>query len=379
MLTCETSKESPASAKKRDPAIDMARIYALICVPSIHFYLNNDYYSQNVAGIRMYTMTIHRTSLMICVPLFILLTGYLSSSKRLGKGCYKGLGRNLLIYILAGLACNVYRLLINFEGLTFSWVIFSLLGFYASLYGWYVNMYIGLGLMAPFLNAMYQALPTKKQKQCLLAVMLFLTALPSIFNFFDFLTEGWWASPGLSRNYQALIPNWWLSIYPLTYYFIGCYLREHPFKCKLRIPFFVYCLSTLLFGIYSIYRSDGGPYYSAAFLEWYSLPTVILTVSCFIFFMNIPTAGFPSWLKKCLAKLSDLCFSAYLLSWIFDSILYPRLNAAVPDMQLRMNWFLLIVPASIILSFTLSYILSLIQRQLELCIRVLQKYIRSKC
>lgn len=373
METCTTLKEIPASTKRRDPAIDMARIYALICVPSIHFYLNNEYYTQNVVGIRMYVMTVHRTALMVCVPLFILLTGYLNSTKRPTKGCYKGLGKNLLAYTLAGLACNVYRFLTGFQGLTFSWVLFSLLDFSSSLYGWYVKMYVGLALMAPFLNVMYHGLPTKKQKQCLLAVMLFLTALPSVFNSFNFLTEGWWASPSLSRSYQNLLPNWWLGIYPLTYYFIGCYLREYPPKVKLRIPFLIYCLSTLLSGIYSIYRSDGGPYYSAGFLEWYSLPTVVLTVSCFVFFMNIPTSNFPSWLRKILAKLSDLCLGAYLLSWIFDSILYPRLNAAVPDMQLRMNWFFLIVPTSIILSFALSYVLSLIQKGLERGVQALWK------
>ena len=29
-----------------------------------------------------------------------------------------------------------------------------------------------------------------------------------------------------------LIPDWWINIYPLTYYFIGCYLKEYQIKMK---------------------------------------------------------------------------------------------------------------------------------------------------
>lgn len=38
----------------------------------------------------------------------------------------------------------------------------------AIVYAWYIEMYIGLFLLTPFLNRAYQAIPTRKQKDVLL-------------------------------------------------------------------------------------------------------------------------------------------------------------------------------------------------------------------
>lgn len=356
----------------RLPAVDLARVYALICVPSIHFYLNNGFYSQNIAGIRMFVMVIHRTFLMVCVPLFMVLTGYLSGGKTLSRGCYSGLWKNIIIYILSSAACIVHSLLTRTE-LSILRAFFSILDFSAAPYSWYVKMYIGLALLSPFLNILYRGLETRKKKQCLLAVMLVLTAVPGVLNCYDFFTEGWLLNPSSSTAYQVVFPNWWTNIYPLTYYFIGCYLREYPPKVKKRYSFSVYCGTSILAGAYNYYRCYGAVHSGeSTYMGWGSLPVVILTVSVFILILSLPPERFPPWSVKLLERLSGLCLGAYLVSSIFDTTFYPKLNAAVPDMPLRMNYFFLIVPSVIILSFALSYLLSLIQRMLEAGVRALR-------
>ena len=70
------------SRSKRDIGLDLTRIIAFIQVPCIHFLFKIKYYNQAIIGERMYLMTFIRVMFMTCVPLFLLLTGYLSSEKK---------------------------------------------------------------------------------------------------------------------------------------------------------------------------------------------------------------------------------------------------------------------------------------------------------
>ena len=71
---------------RRSSALDITRIVALFTVISVHFFLNNGFYSEPMFGKRMLVMTVMRSAFMICVPLFIMLTGYLMSRKSLSRG-----------------------------------------------------------------------------------------------------------------------------------------------------------------------------------------------------------------------------------------------------------------------------------------------------
>ena len=65
------------SVGKRSPAADIIRIFAFFCVVSVHFFLNSKFYDYPTEGKTMLVMTICRSFFMICVPLFLLLSGYL--------------------------------------------------------------------------------------------------------------------------------------------------------------------------------------------------------------------------------------------------------------------------------------------------------------
>lgn len=95
-------------------------------------------------------------------------------------------------------------------------------------------MYIGLFLLAPFLNLAYGKLKNKKQKQVLLVTAVFLTIIPSLFNIFNFGSLDWWTNPTSSDEFQKLVPSWWQGFYPVAYYFVGCYIREYGLKMKTR-------------------------------------------------------------------------------------------------------------------------------------------------
>lgn len=66
----------------RDPALDIIRICAFLFVVSVHFFLKCGYYDVCVSGRAMYLATFLRQFLMICVPLFMMLTGYLTGDRK---------------------------------------------------------------------------------------------------------------------------------------------------------------------------------------------------------------------------------------------------------------------------------------------------------
>ena len=82
--------------KRRNPALDITRILAFLCVVGIHFFLNNNFYNIPVRGLPMAGMISVRCFCMICVPLFLMLSGYLLKEKTLSRKYY-----SRIIYILA--------------------------------------------------------------------------------------------------------------------------------------------------------------------------------------------------------------------------------------------------------------------------------------
>jgi len=79
-----------------------------------------------------------------------------------------------------------------------------------------------------------------------------------------------------------------------------------------------------------------------------------------------------------IEKLSGLCLGAYLISWIFDSLLYPKLLEKVPYVIYRLEYYIIIVPLSFVLSLAASYLLNLIQTMIEKFISIVTNYIKGR-
>ena len=162
--------------RSRDPNLDVVRCIALLGVVSVHFFMHTNYYFRPVQGARMYVMTLLRTGAMTCVPLFLLLSGYLLRNKRPERGYYLSLVRTLGIYLLACGVSLLYRLH-AMPQLTARELLQKFLNFNLPEYGWYIEMYLGLFLLIPWLNILFHALEGKRRKQQLLLTLLALTAL----------------------------------------------------------------------------------------------------------------------------------------------------------------------------------------------------------
>ena len=357
--------------QKRNTSLDITRIIAFLSVIGIHFFMNIDYYTAPMLGGRMLVLTVMRMPFTVCVPLFIMLTGYLMNKKTLSCKYYLGIIKTLGIYVLASVACLVYKRVAFGIEMSARGTLFGILDFSAANYSWYIEMYIGLFLLIPFINLMYVGLKTRKQKLILIGTMIALTSLPSVVNIYNFTVEGWWKTPYLSIEYSKLIPSFFTDLYPITYYFLGAYFREFPCKIKKLPNLLLFFGASVLFGLFNYYRSWGGYFSWREYTDWNSLLTLVLSATAFVFLVNRDTTRCPSPIKKVLAYISDLCLGAYLASYISDCIVYGYLKTAVPEVLDRIPYIFIAVPASAFIALVISAVLNLVYTGVERLVHLL--------
>lgn len=356
------------TTSNRDPRFDVIRCFAMFCVVALHFFLNTGFYDTLTPNPMMYPMTLLRNFFVICVPLFIMLTGSLMNRKTLTPKYYLSVTKTLGIYFLASLACGLARKYLFGEELGLSHILIFMLRFDACDYAWYIEMYLGLFLMIPFLNALYHTL-SKKEKQALIFTLIVLTALPGIVNVYPLRYSGWWKMPSQFSHNLPLIPDWWDKLYPITYYYLGCYIREEKPRLKKSQNLLLIALCIVLFGSYNYWRNYGSVFLDGGWNNSQSLFTVILATLVYLYLINLDYSRITSRWACILKNLSDCCLGAYLVSYIFDCLYYPILCSRVPTAAGQFTYFPLLVPAVLFSSLALSYGLNQIYLAGQLCLR----------
>ena len=356
--------------KKRSPALDVIRCFALLCVICVHFFRNTDLYAVTINGKVLLGMISLRSFFMICVPLFLMLSGYLLKNKRLGKAYYFKLVQTIGIYLLASVACGVYKVLFASEPISIGAAVRGLFSFSTAGYGWYVEMYLGLFLLIPFLNMMYEGAKTQKNRKLLVCSLLILTALPSILNIWKLLPLSWWLRPSSSQSYDYLVPDYWIMIFPITYYVIGAYLRDYPLRLKRSVNLLLILLVFAVGGLFNYYRSYGTFFVGGEWSDYRSILVVVQSVLVFHFLNGLDYSRVGDKTAAVLGRLSSWTLGAYLCSEIFDGLFYPLITEHVSGMLMRLLYFPLIVPAVYICSLALSAVLNGIY---ALCARLFRR------
>ena len=358
--------------------MDIIRIVAAFTVLSVHFFLHNGFYSQIVEGVPMYIMVLMRTLFSVCVPLFMILTGYLMSHKTLSRKYYSGISKTLIVFVLATLACMIFKAVHDNEPLSLKSFILGTLDFTGANYSWYIEMYIGLFLLVPFLNLAYNKLKNKRQKQVLVLTLVFLTIIPTLFNIFNFDNPAWWSDPKSSDTFAKLVPSWWMGFYPIAYYFTGCYIREYGIKLKTRSMLVLFLLAILIFGTFNFYRSYGTTFKSGIYVYWYGFEPYILSVLLFVLLSRIKTENMNEKVKFVLWKVSDLALGIYLISYIFDMLVYPVLNEKITTMTDRLPFYFVTVPIVFICSMLASAVLNIAAKYIQIFFKKLVEFIKTQ-
>ena len=326
------------TAKERNLNLDLIRCVALLMVPIMHSLDHTGLYDQQLYGAANQSMIAVKTLFTTCIPLYVMLSGFLNSRKSLSARYYLGLIRILGVYLICGIACLAFEQCSGIAHRSPAEMVSALVNFSCCDYAWYIMMYFGLFLMIPFLNMAYYGLKTQKQKLVLVATFLALSVLPSLLNL-----------------YFQLYSLWWTRFYPLCYYFTGAYLSEYmpkarPGKWAGALLAFLAAYSVFF---YFHYDANG-----AALIGVYqdTFPVYILSVLLFVTLFHLPLGTVPGPVAAILRKVSDLTLPAYLLTWITDSLIYPVLKAALPEGPARYPWLLLTVPLSLISALLMAQV-----------------------
>lgn len=328
----------------RKTGLDLVRAFAILFVICVHFFLKTEFYSTPLLGNNMYLQVSLRMSFLICVPLFIILTGYLQIEKTPTKSYFKKIIPILVVYLNYSIIAILVREYYFKENHTALEWFAMILSFEADSYSWYVNMYIGLFLLSPYINILYKNINTRTQKIILIAILLFITGVP------DFLNH--------KLRGILFFPDFWVTIYPITYYLIGCYIREYQIKLNKvwgLIALFIVILFEMFIEVHyamgGIFKGMSG-YYS-------SLLIAIHSVIFFLIFydMNIKV----NFVSKSLTLISLLSLDIYLASNITDRFVYEYVFKNLFDTQQQIIYYFIPITLT---TFSLAFALSFLRHKL---------------
>ena len=322
--------------KDRIYGIDILRIIAVILVLILHFFTNTYYNSSDLSNLNMKGQTIIRDFAMICVPLFMVITGFLNRKTQYDKSFFKGLFNILIVWIFYSLieyfVLNILNN--NYQALNFKDLLFSLTSFKACGYSWYIEMYIGLYLFSPMLNNAYNSFNNKNRLYFLL-IILSIIIIPGFINsLFDTIVH---------------VPSWWNGIYPIAYYIAGKYISDVNPKIKKKTLILLLILIQIITFSFNYNFS----------ITHYSVTTFLTTIITFLIFYDIKLECKIS--KKVVAYISNITLDIYLGSSLIDKIIYPEFNSKIADL-LGQDQILIYLPIIFIIVFISSVVYGTIRK-----------------
>lgn len=285
------------SVARHEAGPDLFRILGLLFVNCLHAFLYNGFYNLPQTGVLVWMTNSFRWLVYGCNAMFMLMTGYLKSTKPWQKGYYRGLWTVLAGYVLTCIVSYPVRyFLIGETDDILTWlkrfVTFS-------NYAWYVEMYIGLILISPVINLALEHITDTRKLLLLVGSFLFITTMHSITTL-------------------DLIPNYWSAMYPVTLYLLGAVIRRLQPKPPVFICLAVAALTAMFLGIASMLTADKG--FSSGFSQGYGGFWVSLMVAAL--FLGIYRLQVSERIGRFLKWISAGVFEGYILSRLLDVWVY---------------------------------------------------------
>ena len=321
---------------KRMASIDLLKCIAIFTIPAQHFFsLHSQFRQTTFSGFPMFFQGVGMELFLIGVPLFIAITGFLSRQTRPTLSYYRKSLRVIVPYIVISIVYILFRTIRNHEAITFLDGLLMILGFTAIPYAWYVEMWIGLYLLAPFLNILADGISSRRDSIILIATLYVMSYLAATLN----------------REGYHLLPGYWVNISPLACYFFGAHLRR--FGCgvprKRLVLFILFAIMVeptvnLLFFRGQVYRFVLGIY------------LFIVPAMAALFALLYQWETEKKWLGKALALVSGLTREMYLWCALFDMILYPFFMQWFTSQEQFGLFFFAIIPIELAGTFCLAWI-----------------------
>ncbi len=336
--------------KKISSGIDLVKSIAVLFVVCVHFFLHTGFYSQPQGAFSMLFWGNLRNIFFLCVPLFLITTGYLQKNKTSSAKFYKGIIPVISSYLFIAVISILFKIFYLGDKGDFLYHLFSLTNFSANNYAWYVSMFIGLYLLIPFLNSAYSSLSKKENKVLLIGILFLISSVVS-FNFYY--------TSGERGNY--IFSEYWVSLYPFLYYFIGAFISEYKDKITLKFggkrrifPLLAFLLVIFIetLCIFLKYRESFFP--AVFFGEYNSVFVVIASSLLFLSLFNMEIKN--NLIKRLLRSISRNTLEIYLFSYIFDTVIYGYFSKYFASFAEINDYAVIFVLASFILSYLFALI-----------------------
>jgi len=317
---------------ERKLGLDIIRAFAICAIMLVHMLGYSGRTDINLQSPIWIVYVFIRFVSTMGVPLFLLLTGFLQTSRNPDKKHYTSILPILISYFAISVINFIVDNAVLGGNLDFNKFLTQLFDFEYG-YGWYVEMYIGLFLLIPFLNILYRNID-KKQKLVLIGSLAFSTFLPSALQ--NYIING--------STFEVL-PDFFMNLYPIALYFIGSYVAEYrsspnKFLCSAVL------LLTIIIEVLLCYYYSKDTYAYWLFNNNASLPHVICAVCFFLIFWNINKIPFISASIKWISKCS---FEMYLVSYITDKFCYTKFT--YPIWQIFIIDFFMTFTCALIIRF----------------------------
>ena len=225
-----------------------------------------------------------------------------------------------------------------------------LFSFSAVFYGWYVEMYIGLVLLIPFINMVIDHLRDTKALLCFGLVTLVITALP-----------------GATR--WTVLPDYWRSIYPITYFILGAIVRRIQPKINPWLGIVIALMVSAILGAATVLSTDGK---LSEALTW-EFPDLWITIIVVCLFVALYRVKIPSAISRSFAFGASGCYGGYLLSHLFDAWCYKLIPSWRSPDHYALIFFCITVPI-----FIVSILLGVLIERITRPTNLLRKE-KSKC
>ena len=329
MIYTINNNELKGNASQRICGLDLIRVVAIFFVIAGHFFtLNTSLMNVPFWGVSIFFQGVLKDIFSVGVPLFMILTGYLNINKTPTAKYYKGMVRVLVAYLFFSIVTIAFRKYYLGEELSIVQWILKIFNYSAIPYAWYIEMWIGLALLTPFLNYLYHDIPSVRQKLLLIVTLFVMTALPDLCNRYGiYLMPGYFAQ----------------ACYPLMFYFMGTFIREYQPTIKawfgwgiiLVMALVTPVANCLIFrGGYDVVQVAGGP--GGVFLTW-----IAVAIFLMLYRKDISVPSIKRWVTHC----SMVSLEMYLCCYMFDALYYPWFKEHFFVSQAQfLPWFFVIVP-----------------------------------
>ena len=157
-------------------------------------------------------------------------TGYILCAKKWSAGYFRILIRLVYIYLVCSALGLVMRVFLFDDIISNEEILQTFLRFSATETTRFAGMYFAILVAAPYLNACFHGLKSRKAQFSLLALLLLAAGL----------------QPMLTISGEYLLPEWWKGLFPLACYIGGAFVRKNVRNRSFGLMFSALLLLILL-------------------------------------------------------------------------------------------------------------------------------------